>query len=152
MDNSPMNQFPNQQHNYYSVTPTCPAPEKLGGFSVASMICGMISIILCCTGILSLPLGAMGILFAVLSHRRGKSMPSMSLTGIILSCIGIVMGLIMLVFSIYMVMTDPEFRDTFKDTYEEYYDDYYEEYYDDLDFYHYGLENLDCAPADGARF
>lgn len=144
MDNSPMNQISNHQYNYYNANPTGQTPEKMSGFSIASMVCGIISIILCCTGILSLPLGALGILFAVLSHRRGKSMPAMSLTGIILSCFGIALGLFMLVFTFYTIMTDPEFRDT--------YEEYYEDYYDDLDFYNYGFENLDFTSTDNTWF
>lgn len=142
MDHSPMNQFPSQPSPCYSTSRESRTPEKLSGFSVASMICGIISIVLCCTGILSLPLGALGILFAVLSHRRGRSMPTMSLTGIILSCLGILMGLLMLVISIYMVITDPEFRESFEDSYEEYYEEFYE----------YGFENLDFTSTDDTLF
>ena len=43
------------------------------GFAIASLICGILSNICCCTGILSLPVGALGILFAVLTKRKGKS-------------------------------------------------------------------------------
>lgn len=137
-----MDQFPYNQYNSYNTSPFGPAPEKIDAFSVASMVCGIISIILCCTGILSIPAGALGILFAILSKRKSKPMPSMSLSGIVLSCIGIAMGIFMLVFSLYTVLTDPELRKAFEDSYEEYYEE----------FYHYGFEDLDFSPNDNTWF
>ena len=41
-------------------------------FSVASAVCGLLSMTTSCTIVLSLPLGALGILFAVLAHRAKK--------------------------------------------------------------------------------
>lgn len=74
-------------------------------FSIAAMICGIVSVVLCCTGIFSIELGALSILFAVLSHRRGSRMSSMSITGIILSCIGMVLGAMLLLYSLSIVST-----------------------------------------------
>lgn len=75
------------------------------GFMIASGICGMLSITACCTGILSLPLGALGILFAVLTYRKGKKMNSACLIGIITSCIGIFSAVILTVNSFLMLPT-----------------------------------------------
>ena len=52
-------------------------------FTIASGICGLMSVTACCTGILSLPLGALGILFAALTYRKGKKINSASLVGVI---------------------------------------------------------------------
>lgn len=109
MDQFPYNQYNNNTSSYNS------APEKIDAFSAASMICGIISIILCCTGILSISAGALGILFAILSKRKSKPMPSMSLTGIFLSCTGIAMGVFVLIFSAYKILTDPELRKIIED-------------------------------------
>lgn len=136
-----MNEFSNNQYNNYYIS-SAPEREKVSGFSIASMILGMISILFCCTGIFSLPFGALSILFAILSKRKGKAMPPMSLTGIILACVGIVMGLFMLVYSVFTFLTDPEFRKAFEDSYGEYYQE----------FYNYGLEDLDYSSIDNTQF
>lgn len=83
------------------------------GFIIASMICGILSVTACCTGILSLPLGALGIIFALLTYRKGKRMNGSALTGIMLSTMGIVTGISMLIYSFVtlpQMMQDPFFR------------------------------------------
>lgn len=83
------------------------------GFIIASMICGILSVTACCTGILSLPLGALGIIFALLTYRKGKRMNGSALTGIMLSTMGIVTGISMLIYSFVTLprmMQDPFFR------------------------------------------
>ena len=83
------------------------------GFIIASMICGILSVTACCTGILSLPLGALGIFFALLTYRRGKKMNGTALTGIVFSVMGIITGVSMLIYSFYTLpdmMRDPVFR------------------------------------------
>ncbi len=73
------------------------------GFMVASGVCGLLSITTCCTGFLSLPFGALGILFAVLTYRKGKRMNSTCVIGIVFSCIGIFTALVMIVYSFAML-------------------------------------------------
>ena len=83
------------------------------GFIIASVICGALSVTACCTGILSLPLGALGILFALLTYRRGKNINGTVMTGIVLSTMGIITGVSMLIYSFYTLpdmMRDPMFR------------------------------------------
>ncbi len=68
-------------------------------FLMASCLCGFLSITTCCTGVLSLPIGALGILFALLAYRKGKKMPSNGIVGIILSSVGMVIGIAMIVYT-----------------------------------------------------
>lgn len=117
----------NNQNNMFSGQ----SPERLNPFSVASLVCGIASITLCCTGVLSFPLGGLGIFFAILTKRMGKAMPSKSITGLVLSCVGIFLELLAYIILFYILMTDPELRDAFEDSYE-----YYYEYYD------YNFEHL----------
>ena len=62
------------------------------GFSRASFLLGGISVVLGFT-MLSLPLGALGIFFAMLVFRKGKRLNSTAKSGLALSCIGAVFGL-----------------------------------------------------------
>lgn len=82
-------------------------------FSIASMICGILSMTTCCTIVLSLPLGALGILFGVLAHRKGKKMNTNCVTGITLSCAGLTVAVSMIVYTFVMLpvlMRNDSFR------------------------------------------
>ncbi|MBE5884473.1 MAG: DUF4190 domain-containing protein [Lachnospiraceae bacterium] len=118
--------------------------EKQRALPTASKICGIVSIILgmfsvtaCCLGYLSIPIGALGILFAILSRRLGEKLHTSGFTGLILSLIGLVLGIVMFVFTIYITITDPQFWkyteevfEQYKETYEEIYGIELEEYTD----------------------
>lgn len=112
-----------------------PIEDYRGGLPVASRVCGIISISLgllsvtaCCLGYLSIPLGALGILFAVLSRRKGKPLPPMCKTGLILSVIGLMIGILMMVVSIYSAITNPNFWAAMQETYAQYQQLYQELY------------------------
>lgn len=115
---------------------TCPPPlNEYGGLPTASRVCGIISFSLgifsvtaCCLGYLSIPLGALGILFAMLSRRIGKQMPPACKSGIILSVIGIAVGLVMMFTTIYITITDPRFWEQTQEMME-IYEEMYEETY-----------------------
>ena len=66
-------------------------------FSTVSCILGGISLLTTCTGIFSIPLGALGILFAVLSKKNQKMDPGAKL-GCTLSGIGLGSGLALTAF------------------------------------------------------
>ncbi len=91
------------------------AGNRISLFSTASFLCGLLSVFLCCTGVLSVPAGALGILFAVLTKRSGAPMPPVSKSGVFLSCIGIALGISMCVYAIYAVQQDPELWNTIKE-------------------------------------
>ena len=74
-------------------------------FSIASAVCGLLSMTTSCTIILSLPLGALGILFAVLAYRAKKKINNTCVTGIILSCVGLTTAVSMIVYSFVMLPT-----------------------------------------------
>lgn len=76
-------------------------PPKTRGFAIASMVCGISSLLLCCLG-LALPLAALGILFAILSHRKEHYMSGFSITGIITASSGMALGIIYLLLTIFI--------------------------------------------------
>ncbi|HBA46291.1 MAG TPA: hypothetical protein DCZ91_00505 [Lachnospiraceae bacterium] len=82
-------------------------------FSLASAVCGLLAVTTCCTVILSLPLGALGILFAVLAHRKGRRMSTACVTGLTLSIIGFASAILLMVYSLVMLpvlMKNESFR------------------------------------------
>jgi len=120
------------------ITPDSPQPGKFTGFAIAALCCGIASLLCCCVG-LGLPLGALAIIFVVINHRKGQSLDAMSITGIITGAIGLAMGLVIYMASLF-VYEDPDFQQGMYDTFEE---TYGEDYADILaELYGWDLEEL----------
>lgn len=81
--------------SYYNQPTRAPQGQK---FILASFLCGLLSVTVCACGF-SLPLGALGILFALLASRRGKPMDGVCRAGLTLSVIGTVMGVVIVIAS-----------------------------------------------------
>ena len=113
-------------------------------FAIVSMILGICSLVLLCTVFGPIILGALGIIFAILSKRRGQKMESPAMTGVITSSIGLGLSLLFCVISVVSAvhMMKPENRDMLNQMYEETLGMTYDEYIEKL----YGedmLEQLD---------
>ncbi|MBQ4324344.1 MAG: DUF4190 domain-containing protein [Clostridia bacterium] len=80
-----------------------PVPPKTNGFAIASLSCGIASLVICCafSGAISLVLGILGIVFAGVS-RRGEPMTGMAKAGMI--C-----GIVALVFSVIAILLSTVF-------------------------------------------
>lgn len=82
------------------------------GFSIASLVLGLLSITLGCCRI-SLPLGALGILFAMLCYCKGKPMNSNARLGLYLSVTGCIYGIVMIVYILFVqlpaMLQDPAY-------------------------------------------
>ncbi len=108
----------NASHSSYYNQPTHPPYDQ--GFSIASIVCGILSITLgCCS--LSLPLGAMGILFAVLCRRKKRPGNSNGSTGLCLSIFGCIYGTVNLVYQVFRSLHDPVFIQQMQLIYEQLY-------------------------------
>ena len=94
---------------------------RMKGLSIASLVCGICSLVLCCTGLLSIPAGALGILFALLTRKRGQRMNNMCVAGIWLSCVGLALGIFITVSSIVTIFTDPSYLNMLDQMYREMY-------------------------------
>ncbi|MBQ2802802.1 MAG: DUF4190 domain-containing protein [Lachnospiraceae bacterium] len=103
--------------------------ERPNSFAVASMILGILSIIACCTGVLAIPLGALGILFAVFTKRHKQSMPAMSVAGIWLSSLGILIGILFTAYSFFIAFNDPQFLEQMDLIYQQMYGIGFEEFW-----------------------
>ncbi len=105
----------NASHSSYYNQPTHPPYDQ--GFSVASVICGFLSITLgCCS--LSLPLGAMSILFAVLCRRKNRPLNGNCRMGLYLGISGCLYGTITLIYFFVRNMEDPVFQQQLNRIYE----------------------------------
>lgn len=74
-------------------------------FIIASNVCGIMSMLTGCVALFSMPLGALGILFSSLAHRKGRKTASPNNIGLIFSCVGLVSALVTIVSSFAMLPT-----------------------------------------------
>lgn len=126
------------QYNPNNIPSQPTQPRKISGFAIASLSCGIASILCCCVG-LGLPLAALAVLFAILNHRKGEHMDAMSITGLITGIIGLVLGIFMF-FSSLSLYQDSNFQQGMYGSFEEIYG---EEYADMLaELYGWNLDEL----------
>ena len=96
-----------------------PPPKRGNAFSTASMTAGTLSLFFLVSG-LSFPVGALGILFALLS-RKGDKMDSQAKLGCILSSIGLCLGIAIFIYAAVTVYQNfPELIQQYQQLYEMY--------------------------------
>lgn len=96
------------------------------GFSIASLIFGILSITLGCCGF-SVFTGAFGIFFALMCYRKGKKLNSSCMTGLVLSIIGIVIGVLSIALAFYMIFHNPAYMEQFNQSFRQVYGMSFEE-------------------------
>lgn len=89
--------------------------KKHSGFAIASMVCGICSLVTFCIPFIAIPLAALSILFVLLPHRRGEKLDAMDIVGIVLSIIAILFAIVAFDFwstsmKAIELMNDPAFR------------------------------------------
>lgn len=114
---------PKQNSNY---TP----PPQPSGMSTASLVLGIIAMALSCCLYLSIPLGALGIIFAILSKGHSRKMTGRAKTGLGLSIGSICLSFLLIVTTIAAVGLANLTRQA-RDYMDYYYGDYYDQ--EDLD-------------------
>lgn len=88
---------------------------KTMGWSVASLVLGIISVVCCCFGYASLILGVLAIVFSVLSRKSLGYFDGLSIAGLILGIFGLVFGLAVVIGALLVP--------------EELLEDYFQQYY-----------------------
>ncbi len=120
------------QHNSQPVY----EPRK-NTFAMASCILGLLALVTICTGVFPVVFGALSILFAVLSHRKGRNLDNGAIAGIAMSALGLLFATFILFFTFKMLPTMLEneaFREQMNYTSQQIYgvdfDTIMEQYYD----------------------
>lgn len=73
-------------------------PKQTNALAIVSLVLGILSLVTCCcTGWLSMILSIGGIVCAVLANKKSKS--GMATAGLICSIVGILLGLVSIIFS-----------------------------------------------------
>ncbi|MCI6019383.1 MAG: DUF4190 domain-containing protein [Clostridiales bacterium] len=105
--------FNNNQPYWQNQPPKQPA----NSFALASMIVGIASIFfMCFLPYLSIPLDIVGIVLGIIALKKGGG-KGMAIAGIIISAVILVAGILMLV-SVFYMMSLPEFQKIFNEIYE----------------------------------
>ncbi|MCR5789082.1 MAG: DUF4190 domain-containing protein [Lachnospiraceae bacterium] len=83
------------------------------GISIASMVCGILSILCCCTGWFGLILSAIALVMGIVSVKNNYSGREMAIAGIITGGCGIALCFVMLIFAaIVNGLSNSVIRDT----------------------------------------
>lgn len=90
--------------------PASPYDSKSNGMAVAAMSLGIASIVLLCCGGGGFPVGALGIIFALLS-RRDRHMNTQAKVGLGLSIGGIVLSILTVIASFVILFASGTFTD-----------------------------------------
>lgn len=87
------------QSNPYGMNGQEPSKSTFSpsGFSIASLVLGILSIVCCCVWYISGIFGILGLVFSIIVLVKKKSGKGMAIAGLICSAIGIIMAVILLV-------------------------------------------------------
>lgn len=93
-------QYTNQPYGTAPVYNQVPVANPNNGFAIGALVCGILSVVLCCCvyGILSLILGILAIVFAVLSKKQnGGKLSGLAIAGLICGCVGLLFSVIYII-------------------------------------------------------
>lgn len=96
MNGNDYNPFEEHGEDYLFQTVTGRGRRKTYSWSLAAMICGIISVI-CCTGYVGIVLGALAIIFAIVSRKNLGYFDSMAIAGLVLGIIGFILGVAVII-------------------------------------------------------
>ena len=104
--------------------------NKKSPFIAASILMGILSLVALCTVIGPLIFGSLGILFAILAHRRGQKWESDALLGVITSSIGLGFSVVLMIAALAMMpamLNNPDYREYLNEVSEQMYGESFDE-------------------------
>lgn len=99
------------------------------GFAIASLVCGIISVICCCVCGLTSVLGICGIVFGAISLRKEGRGKGLAIGGIVTGSIGVLLALVSLIMSLGAGLL-PNYTEMLENP--EQFEEYIEDYVDNL--------------------
>ena len=109
--------------NFYEIFKNGGKPKTLG-WSVASMVTGILSVLCCCLGWTGLVFGAAAVILSIVARRSLGYFDGMSIAGLVMGIFGFVFGAAM----VYMVY----FNEAFWAEYEKYFWEQYNQMYPEV--------------------
>lgn len=127
-----------QYNNGQQMPPYGYQPPERKGFAIASLVLGILSLVLCCLG--GGVLGIIGLILGIVSLVKKESKMGMAIAGVITSSFGIVFGIAMLIYAVMMFGFMSENMDAILESdieeiydYEDLYGYYEDDFEDDTD-------------------
>ena len=124
-----MDQQNSYQQNPYQQTQQEPYQAESQGFGIASMVMGIISLVLCCSCV-NIPIAITAIIFGILQLVKTNSGKGAAITGIVTSALSIVIFFI----SLITMLASTDFQQGFENGFENGLEDFY---------YNYDIPNYD---------
>lgn len=90
-------------NGYFDPAKPSTSPDDKRGLAIASLVLGILSLVLCCVPFLTIPCGVAGIVTGILGAR--SSGQGMAAAGIVLSIVGLVLGIGYVILSLFMFRT-----------------------------------------------
>ena len=115
-------------------------------FEMASFIFGILSLVSITTVIGPIILGSFAVIFGILGKREKAKLQGKSMYGVIMGASGIGLGLAVIVLTIYLILTDPEYKKALNEAYKEQYGITFDEYVDELKDYYRNGGDFDDTP------
>lgn len=84
-----------------------------GGFAIASLVLGIISLLCCCLWYISLACGALSVVFAIIQKKRAGDMGGMALAGMVCGIVGAVIAILIFGYSLTLTLTNPDWIEDF---------------------------------------
>lgn len=80
-------------------TPGYEAPSNEGSkvFAIISLVCGILSVICCCTGWVGIVLSVAAIVLGILSFNKQEDARGMAIAGIVCGAVGVVLALVIVI-------------------------------------------------------
>jgi thiol:disulfide interchange protein len=104
------NQPNSYQQNQYQQYP--PRRKKDNGLSIAALVCGIISVVGCCLPYFTVVVAIAGIVLGILSINKHKDDKNLAIIGIVLSAVGILIGILALI-GLVAIFNSPDFWESF---------------------------------------
>ena len=109
MNYNPYENNPNNENtpNPYGIPPhQYPMYQRGNAMETAAMVLGTASLVMCSCLYLSIPFGALAILFALLSRGKRTSMSAKARNGLILGIVGIIVTIVFYSYAFYIAIQD----------------------------------------------
>ncbi|MGF7142589.1 hypothetical protein HNQ56_001007 [Anaerotaenia torta] len=114
--NNPYQGNPYQNYSYQQGPQMKPQDN---GMAIGSLVCGILSLLFsCCLWYLALPLSIAGLVLGILVIKNKRGGRSMAIAGIVLASIGILVAIVMAIFTVFM-FTSSEFSNIYDQIYNE---------------------------------
>ena len=86
------------QENVATQNTTTSAPAEKKGFSIASMVLGIVSLVCCCIWYISIPCSILAIVFSIVGKKKGGK--GMATAGLVLGIIAIALYVLLVVLGV----------------------------------------------------